>query len=112
MAKLVAVCRDENDFPFERRQIPLIIEDTLTVICAILIVIVIFHNHVYFVQNLLGYMRPCTSPILRPSLCEGLILARLHVFDLSQMVMEIPETVISTHYVSEDDLQAFIKVYY
>ena len=31
MAKLVAVCRDEADFAFERRQIPLNIEDTLTV---------------------------------------------------------------------------------
>ncbi|KAJ7375723.1 Gametoproteintin-binding protein 2 [Desmophyllum pertusum] len=30
MAKLVAVCRDEADFAFERRQIPLNIEDTLT----------------------------------------------------------------------------------
>ena len=32
MAKLVAVCRDEIDFAFERRQIPLNIEDALTVI--------------------------------------------------------------------------------
>ena len=32
MAKLVAVCRDE-EFPFERRQIPLMIEETLTVSC-------------------------------------------------------------------------------
>lgn len=32
MAKLVAVCRDETDFAFERRQIPLNIEDALTVI--------------------------------------------------------------------------------
>ena len=30
MAKLIAVCRDE-EFPFERRQIPLMIEETLTV---------------------------------------------------------------------------------
>jgi len=30
MAKLVAVCRDD-DFPFERRQIPLMIEEALTV---------------------------------------------------------------------------------
>lgn len=32
MARLVAVCRDgEEEFPFERRQIPLYIDDTLTV---------------------------------------------------------------------------------
>lgn len=55
MAKLVAVCRDEADFAFERRQIPLNIEDTLT------------------------------------------------------MVMEIPETVISTRQVNEDELQVFNK---
>ena len=30
MAKLIAVCRDKV-FPFERRQIPLMIEETLTV---------------------------------------------------------------------------------
>jgi hypothetical protein len=35
MAKLVAVCRDEMDFAFERRQIPLVIEETLTVILHI-----------------------------------------------------------------------------
>ncbi|XP_068748253.1 gametogenetin-binding protein 2-like isoform X1 [Montipora capricornis] len=55
MAKLVAVCRDEADYSFERRQIPLNIEDTLT------------------------------------------------------MVMEIPETVISTCKLNEDELQAFSK---
>lgn len=55
MAKLVAVCRDEADFVFQRRQIPLNIEDTLT------------------------------------------------------MVMEIPETLISTRQVNEDELQAFNK---
>ncbi|KAL9980103.1 hypothetical protein ACROYT_G008646 [Oculina patagonica] len=55
MAKLVAVCRDETDFAFERRQIPLNIEDTLT------------------------------------------------------MVMEIPETVISTRQVNEYELQSFNK---
>ncbi|PFX23903.1 gametogenetin-binding protein 2-like [Stylophora pistillata] len=55
MAKLVAVCRDETDFAFERRQIPLNIEDTLT------------------------------------------------------MVMEIPETVISTREVNEYKLQSFHK---
>ncbi|KAJ7375094.1 Gametoproteintin-binding protein 2 [Desmophyllum pertusum] len=55
MAKLVAVCRDEADFAFERRQIPLNIEDTLT------------------------------------------------------MVMEIPETVISTRQVNEYELQTFNK---
>ena len=38
MAKLVAVCRDEADFAFERRQIPLNIEDTLTVLYIVLIV--------------------------------------------------------------------------
>ena len=31
MARLVAVCRSE-DYPFERRQIPLIVDDNLTVI--------------------------------------------------------------------------------
>lgn len=32
MARLVAVCRDgEEEFPFEKRQIPLYIDDTLTV---------------------------------------------------------------------------------
>ena len=31
MAKLVAICGDEEAFPFERRQIPPMIEDTLTV---------------------------------------------------------------------------------
>lgn len=55
MAKLVAVCRDEADYSFERRQIPLNIEDTLT------------------------------------------------------MVMEIPETVISTRKLNEDELQSFSK---
>lgn len=55
MAKLVAVCRDEADYSFERRQIPLNIEDTLT------------------------------------------------------MVMEIPETVISTRKLNEDELQSFCK---
>ncbi|EDO30524.1 predicted protein, partial [Nematostella vectensis] len=35
MAKLVAVCRDEMDFPFERRQIPLIIEEALTMVMEI-----------------------------------------------------------------------------
>lgn len=34
MAKLVAVCRDE-EFPFERRQIPLMIEETLTMVMEI-----------------------------------------------------------------------------
>lgn len=56
MAKLVAVCRDE-EFPFERRQIPLMIEETLT------------------------------------------------------MVMEIPETVISTECVNEADVKHFVKRY-
>lgn len=55
MAKLVAVCRDETDFAFERRQIPLNIEDALT------------------------------------------------------MVMEIPETVISTREVNEYEVQSFQK---
>lgn len=33
MARLVAVCRDgEEEFPFERRQIPLYIDDTLTMV--------------------------------------------------------------------------------
>ena len=36
MAKLVAVCRDE-EFPFERRQIPLMIEETLTVSSLMLV---------------------------------------------------------------------------
>eukprot|EP00795_Rhopilema_esculentum_P015591 gene15591-6861_t len=56
MAKLIAVCRDE-EFPFERRQIPLMIEETLT------------------------------------------------------MVMEIPETVISTECVVEGDVKQFIERY-
>lgn len=34
MAKLVAVCRDD-EFPFERRQIPLMIEETLTMVMEI-----------------------------------------------------------------------------
>ena len=56
MAKLVAVCKDE-EFSFERRQIPLVIEDSLT------------------------------------------------------MVMEIPETVISTECVSDTDMKQFMKHY-
>ena len=40
MAKLVAVCRDEADFAFERRQIPLNIEDTLTVLYIVSIVFI------------------------------------------------------------------------
>lgn len=38
MAKLVAVCRDEADYSFERRQIPLNIEDTLTVLSIVITV--------------------------------------------------------------------------
>eukprot|EP00794_Sanderia_malayensis_P014367 gene14367-15865_t len=56
MAKLVAVCRDE-EFPFERRQIPLMIEEALT------------------------------------------------------MVMEIPETIISTECVDEFDVKQFVERY-
>lgn len=37
MAKLVAVCRDEADFVFQRRQIPLNIEDTLTVLYIVIL---------------------------------------------------------------------------
>lgn len=37
MAKLVAVCRDEAEYSFERRQIPLNIEDTLTVLSIVII---------------------------------------------------------------------------
>ena len=44
MAKLVAVCRDEADFAFERRQIPLNIEDTLTVWYIVSIVFISFEK--------------------------------------------------------------------
>ena len=50
MAKLVAVCRDEADFAFERRQIPLNIEDTLTVLYIVLIVFLFPRKIVGFLE--------------------------------------------------------------
>ena len=83
MAKLVAVCRDEADFAFERRQIPLNIEDTLTVLYIVAVAFWQFIS-VNFAWSFLSF--------------------------LAQMVMEIPETVISTRQVNEDELQVFNKV--
>lgn len=48
MAKLVAVCRDEADFAFERRQIPLNIEDTLTVRYIVSIVFYVLRERIPF----------------------------------------------------------------
>ena len=48
MAKLVAVCRDEADFAFERRQIPLNIEDTLTVLYIVCIVFYFLGKRIHF----------------------------------------------------------------
>lgn len=48
MAKLVAVCRDEADFAFERRQIPLNIEDTLTVLYIVSIVFLFLGRIILF----------------------------------------------------------------